>query len=244
MKLNQHTQHPSAFISSTFIDLKKERNAIAEVLERRGVNINALDQRPASNNSAKSAIEKGIETCDFVVLVIGDRFGSVLKNMTGSDTKSITMWEYDLAIHHKKPIIAYFKDCDSDEPISHDDRDAPDYQTNRATFSRFKSIVGTRHNPAYFVTSEELSRKIDKALVNVYRDGVIKLAEEKAHLSNLLSTMTNQIDALRTEVDALKRSTNPFESAKGLSLDFKNEKNPLMDGSFGLMDRLNKPQKG
>jgi hypothetical protein len=36
MKVNLHTSHPSAFISSTFIDLQGERAAVAEQLKENG----------------------------------------------------------------------------------------------------------------------------------------------------------------------------------------------------------------
>jgi len=51
MKVNLHTSHPSAFISSTFIDLQDERASVAERLQENGLNVNALDVKPATNNT-------------------------------------------------------------------------------------------------------------------------------------------------------------------------------------------------
>ena len=73
MKVNQHTSHPSAFISSTFVDLQDERASVAETLKDNGLNVNALDIKPATNNTSKTEILKGIRESDFVILIIGAR---------------------------------------------------------------------------------------------------------------------------------------------------------------------------
>jgi len=121
MKVNKHTSHPSVFISSTFIDLQEERESVADALHSRGLIINALDTKPTSNNTSTREIIDGIKESDFVVLIIGDRYGSVLKTMTGSYSKSITSWEYEIGIACGKPVIAYFKDGESSDPKNHDE---------------------------------------------------------------------------------------------------------------------------
>ena len=76
MKVNMHTSHPSAFISSTFIDLHEERESVANALTDMGLNVNALDIKPASTDSSKNEILSGIRESDFAILLIGDRYGS------------------------------------------------------------------------------------------------------------------------------------------------------------------------
>ena len=141
MKVNMHTSHPSAFISSTFVDLYEDRTAIADVLKARGLNVNALDIRPASSQSSKKEILNGIRESDFVILLIGDRFGSILKSMTGNESQSITWWEYTNALKMGKPVIVYFKNVDGSDPKSHDDKSDPLYTKKRVQFERFKKYV-------------------------------------------------------------------------------------------------------
>lgn len=172
MKINMHTSHPSAFISSTFNDLQEERNSVAEVLKMRGLNVNALDIKPASTQSSKREILSGIRESDFIILIIGDRYGSILKSMTGSETLSITWWEYARALRFGKPVLAYFKNVDANELNSHDDPSEQTYKRKRFQFQRFKKIVSNRHNPGYFSYAYELADKIDESLISVYRDGV------------------------------------------------------------------------
>ena len=84
MRINVHTSHPSAFISSTFLDLEQERNEVARVLREANLNINALDIKPASNDSSKKEIIKGIKESDFIILIVGERYGSIIPQMTKS----------------------------------------------------------------------------------------------------------------------------------------------------------------
>lgn len=67
MKINSNTSHPSAFISSTFLDLADERKAVAKALNEAKINVNALDVKPASNNSSKEEIINGIKESDFAM---------------------------------------------------------------------------------------------------------------------------------------------------------------------------------
>jgi len=78
------TSHPSAFINSTFIDLQDERDFVAKGIQDCGLIVNALEVKPASNNTSRAEILKGIQESDFVILIITDRFGSIVPKITNS----------------------------------------------------------------------------------------------------------------------------------------------------------------
>jgi nucleoside 2-deoxyribosyltransferase len=193
MKINMHTSHPSAFISSTFIDLYEDRNEVANALRERGLNVNALDIRPASTQSSRNEILNGIRESDFVILLIGDRFGSILKSMTASDSQSITWWEYVNAKKMGKPVIAYFKNFDSSDPNSHDDRSDVLYKKKRVLFERFKKIITQRHNPAFYSDPYELAEKLDASLISIYRAGVKTLSSSNSELSSKISQLESEL---------------------------------------------------
>ena len=193
MTINMHTSHPSAFISSTFIDLQEERSEVADALSDRGLNVNALDVRPASTQSSKKEILSGIRESDFVILIIGDRYGSILPEMTGNKTISITWWEYQRALAFGKPVIAYFKNIEYPDESTHDDPYEKQYKLKRNRFDKFKGIVTSKHNPAYFTDSYELSQKIDKSLINIYRSGVKSLTQKNSSLSIRVSELEAQL---------------------------------------------------
>mgnify|MGYP003965539015 CR=1 FL=1 len=206
MKINIQTSHPSAFISSTFADLQAERLAVANMLRENGLNVNALDIKPASTNSSKQEIIAGIKESDFIILIIGDRFGSILKSMTGNLNSSITQWEYKIAKSMKRPVVAFFKQFDEAHPIGHDDINASDYKKKRQIFEPFKKTVADAHNPAYFKDSAELASKVRAALIPTYRNvarAVLgqgesyekRIAELEAEVSLLKSQQVNRRDS-------------------------------------------------
>jgi len=198
LKINIHTSHPSVFISSTFIDLEEERKAVAEVLINSNLNINALDVKPASNDRSAKEILTGIRESDFIILIIGERYGSIIKEMTSSPELSITRWEYIKAVRIlRKDVLVYFKKVNSDHPMYYDDRNASDYQMKRILLKKFKQELSSRHNPKYFSTSEELAREVKNALIPTYRSGIRTLLSRQ---ENLL----RQIDELKQENQRLK----------------------------------------
>ncbi len=242
MKINMHTSHPSAFISSTFIDLYEDRNEVASTLRERGLNVNALDIRPASTQSSRKEILNGIRESDFVILLIGDRFGSILKSMTSSDTQSITGWEYVNARKMGKPVIAYFKNFDASNPNSHDDRSDALYNKKRKLFDRFKTIITQRHNPAFYTEPYELAEKLDNSLISIYRAGVKELNSSKLELNNKITQLENELNQLksRTTIQAAQTTQNPV-GLRGLA-DLMNE-SPQPKPTLGLIDILNKGKR-
>ena len=244
MKINMHTSHPSAFISSTFIDLYKDRSAVADALKGRGLNVNALDISPASNQSSKNEILTGIRESDFVILLIADRFGSILKSMTGSETRSITWWEYSNALKMGKPVIAYFKNFDSIKPNTHDEKSEPTYQKKRRLFDRFKRIVTNRHNPAFYSEPYDLANKIDKSLISIYRAGVKKLTSSKSELNGKISQLESEISILKSQSMSTTSTRNLATTSGQLGLGLlrqdstanKTEEPKLR----GLLDLVNK----
>ncbi|EJO9912871.1 TPA: DUF4062 domain-containing protein [Vibrio parahaemolyticus] len=226
MKINMHTSHPSAFISSTFVDLKSDRAQVARVLADRGLNVNALDIQPASSQTSKKEILTGIRESDFVILIIGDRYGSILPSMTGSSTLSITFWEYNNAIKMGKPVIAYFKSGISSDPIYHDDKSDKEYAKKRKLFERFKSVVSSRHNPAYYSSPEELADKLDKSLISIYRSGVKKLTSEKSELNSKIVELESELTRLKSQTSLGQPAKATESQPSFLSLGLGNLKEP------------------
>lgn len=239
MKINMHTSHPSAFISSTFIDLYEDRNEVANALRERGLNVNALDIRPASTQSSRNEILNGIRESDFVILLIGDRFGSILKSMTASDSQSITWWEYVNAQKMGKPVIAYFKNFDSSDPNSHDDRSDVLYKKKRVLFERFKKIITQRHNPAFYSDPHELAEKLDASLISIYRAGVKELNSSNSELRRKVSQLESELTQQKSTVTIPPNQTaSTTGGLRGLA-DILGE-TPKPQSQMGLADLFKK----
>ena len=91
------------FVSSTYEDLKEERKAIIENISTMGHLPVGMELFVASDDEQFEYIKKVIDNCDYYVLVLGGRYGSVSPR-TG---KSYTEMEYDYAIEKGLPVLAF-----------------------------------------------------------------------------------------------------------------------------------------
>ena len=181
-----------SILSSTFLDLREEREAVASVLEKERLNVNALDVRPASNTTSKDEILNGIQASDFIVLIVGERYGSIIPAMTKSDKLSITEWEYRQARYaFRKDVLVFFKNnINGDSPINFDDVNS-DFGWKKKKLEQFKKLLTHSHNPDFFSKPSELAEKVRKALIFAYRTGVIDLS--------------SKVDLLKKENDELRQ---------------------------------------
>jgi len=211
MKVNLHSSHPSAFISSTFIDLQEERASVAETLREYGLLVNALDVKPATNNSSKSEILRGIKESDFVILLIGDRYGSIVPKITDSSSRSVTWWEYQKAVAFGKPVIPFFQNRDYFDTNNHDNKAEKQYTHKRKLFERFKIIVTDKSTPAYFNDAYDLSDKIKNCIIPTYRSGVEFMNRKNSTLAQTVSRLEAENIELQRKLDAtVKVKENQF----------------------------------
>lgn len=90
------------FVSSTYEDLKDERSAVAQSLLDIGCIPVSMEQFPASNMSQMEYIKKMLDDCDYYILILAGRYGSV-----DSDGIGFTEKEYDYAISKGIPVMSF-----------------------------------------------------------------------------------------------------------------------------------------
>ncbi len=90
------------FVSSTYDDLQKERQEVMHALLELDCIPSGMELFPAANESQWSLIKRVIDDCDYYILIIGGRYGSV-----GPEGVSYTEMEYRYAISIGKPTIAF-----------------------------------------------------------------------------------------------------------------------------------------
>jgi Domain of unknown function (DUF4062) len=89
------------FVSSTYADLREERRAVIETLMQMPCIPVGMEIFPASDQSQLDYIKRIIDNCDYYLLVIGGRYGSVT-----ADGISFTESEYHYAMEKKKTVVA------------------------------------------------------------------------------------------------------------------------------------------
>lgn len=149
------------FISSTYDDLKdareKVRNAILSMLHFPV----GMEMFSAGDEEQWEIIQETIDSSDYYVLIVGQRYGSVIE--TGNDAGiSYTEKEFRYAKTQKVPILAFILSDDADIKISAIESDPKKMEKLNA----FKEEVKTGRVVEWWDTTEGLARQVTAALHN------------------------------------------------------------------------------
>src|SRR5215218_7248325 len=90
------------FVSSTFQDLEEERQEVMQALLELDCIPAGMELFPAANDDQWTLIKKVIDDCDYYLVIVAGRYGSV-----GKAGISYTEMEYRYALDQGKPIIAF-----------------------------------------------------------------------------------------------------------------------------------------
>lgn len=98
------------FVSSTYEDLQVERKAVMEALLQMNCFPVGMEYFNASDESQWEVIKQLIDECDYYVLILAGRYGSIEE----SSGKSYTQKEYEYAVSKSVPVITFlYKEPDS-----------------------------------------------------------------------------------------------------------------------------------
>lgn len=106
------------FVSSTYLDLVEERQAIIQTLMQADCLPAGMELFPASDDEKWALITRVIDDSDYYVLVLGGRYGSV-----GDDGLSFTEKEFDYAVKTGKPVMAFLHGEPGNIPTKKTDMD-------------------------------------------------------------------------------------------------------------------------
>lgn len=151
------------FISSTYEDLKTERQAaISCLLDMNCIPV-GMEQFPASSLSQWEYIKKMIDMSDYYLLIVAGKYGSI----DPEENISYTEKEYRYAIHKKMPILAFlYKNIDSLPAIK---AGATDEERERV--KNFHNTVKEAGRLVDFYSNEdELKYKIAMAMPKIIND--------------------------------------------------------------------------
>lgn len=139
------------FISSTFTDLKDERQGVLRAVLELDHMPAGMELFPAADDSAWQLIKDVIDSSDYYVLIIGGRYGSLDETGLGYTEK-----EYDHAIGAKKPVI----------PLLHENPDnlpRDKTETDEAVWAKLKAFrtkVEKKHTCVYWKGADDLKAKV------------------------------------------------------------------------------------
>jgi hypothetical protein len=139
------------FISSTFSDLKEERQSVLRAVLELDHMPAGMELFPAADDSAWQLIKDVIDASDYYVLIIGGRYGSIDEAGVGYTEK-----EYEYAISTKKPVVSLLHENPESLPRDKTEID----ETAWKKLQSFRKKVEKRHTCVYWKSAEELKAKV------------------------------------------------------------------------------------
>lgn len=161
-----HMSHPryQVFVSSTFEDLQPERQSITEQLLKLRAIPAGMELFSASGRPPWSVIENALQDTDYMVLVLGGRYGSLMKG----ESRSYTEREYDYAVAHDIPVLAFVHRDIGALPARFVDADPELVARREAFWSKVKD--SERHTVDFWSRADDLAQKVMAAVTAAFRD--------------------------------------------------------------------------
>ena len=153
------------FVSSTYVDLRDERQAIIQALLELDCIPAGMEMFVATDEDQWNLIREVIDLSDYYLVVVGARYGHVTE-----EEISYTEKEYNYAVETGKPIIAYVHA--NPGSVAHDMTDKD--PGKEAQLEAFRKRIrdgsdGKRRNVGEFLTPDELGAKVSRSMSRAIR---------------------------------------------------------------------------
>lgn len=212
------------FVSSTYADLKEERLAATQCLLDNDCIPVGMEQFPASGMKQMDYIKKLLDNCDYYILILAGRYGSL-----DSDGKGFTEKEFDYALDKKIPVMCFVFELIEQLPCSKIERT----DAGRDRFSKFREKVCNGRIVSFYNNVDELKSRIATSINKCIKDfpavGWVrgdKLTKDDStekKFNDYLKKQEMSIDAINTLFDTTedaKSSRNIY--TKATSEQYKN----------------------
>lgn len=135
------------FVSSTYADLKQERQRVIQALMEMDCIPAGMELFPAADDEQWAFIKRIIDDCDYYLIIIGGRYGSLTP-----EGISYTEKEFNYALERGLKIIALLHEEPDSIPVNKSDIDPVLRQKLRA----FRDKVATNRLVKFWKTADEL----------------------------------------------------------------------------------------
>lgn len=155
----ERTPRYQVFISSTFRDLRAERQAVLDAVLELNHFPAGMEVFPAADATPWGVIEAIISESDYYVLIIGGTYGS-----TDEEGISYTEREYDLAVSLNIPVLAFLHKNPAAIPVGMSEIDP----LARKRLAEFRKKVEA-HHCKFWESAAELKAQVVVGIVHAIR---------------------------------------------------------------------------
>lgn len=188
------------FVSSTYSDLKDERKRVSESIAKAGYVPEGMELFPASSQKQFEFIKRVIDRCDYYVLIIGGRYGSLADNNI-----SYTEMEYEYALGKSISILSFLHANPDKIEFGKTEKTAEYAERLR----QFRARVSNGTLVDFWENPDELSAKVVVALSQeaTLNPGTGWVRGDQS----IDPTIINELESLRKENSSL-RSPQPLST--------------------------------
>jgi len=209
------------FLSSTYEDLQQERQRVIQALLELDCIPSGMELFPAADDEQWELIKKVINDCDYYIVIVGGRYGSL-----GKDGRSFTQMEYEYAVSIGKPVMAFLHKTPGQIAAAKTES-SPEGRESLANFRK----VAERKMCKYWTSAEELGSAVTVSMVKLINSkpavGWVRgdlVADESA--SQEILRLRKKIDELQGAIKITQAASPPEaeDLAKGkepVDLSFK-----------------------
>lgn len=181
------------FVSSTYEDLQEERKKVMEALLQMNCFPVGMEYFNASDDSQWEVIKSLIRECDYYVLIVAGRYGSIEEE----SGKSYTQKEFEYAVEQGVPVISFVHQCPESLPGTKIEQDP----IKREKLEIFKDSI-KKKLCKFWNNADGLSSQVVLSLTSLIKShpriGWVKADEVSSAEAN------KEILSLRKENDELK----------------------------------------
>jgi hypothetical protein len=200
------------FVSSTYADLKDERQRVIQTVIQMDCIPAGMELFPAADEEQFAFIKRVIDDCDYYLLIIGGRYGSI-----GAEGISYTEKEYNYAVSIGLKVIALIHGNPGEIAFEKSEQDP----TLRERLRQFRNEAATNRLVKYWTSAQELPGLVALSLANTIKmfPAIGWVRANKAASEDLLAEI-NELrkdnNNSRKQNDELQMELNRFSSLPAL----------------------------
>ena len=240
------------FVSSTYIDLKEERQAAVQAILTAGHIPAGMELFSAGDQSQMDVIKRWIDESDVFLLILGGRYGSI----ESESQKSYTHLEYEYALEKSKALFAVVITKEHlNEKITQFGMDVIETR-NTDKLEEFRSSVSSRMvkfwsdskdiKLAILETLSEFSRREEligwipgNQAVNTgeLAEELARLAKENSELREKVSNLSSQLSNNQAIFNGLTYE-EMYQSLNQVKLDFDSYHPPIEENTREILRQI------
>lgn len=196
------------FVSSTFIDLQEERRQVIQTVMELDCFPAGMELFPAADEEQWDFIRKVIDDCDYYILILGGRYGSLT-----DEGISYTEKEYDYAVEQGLPVLGFLHENPSEIPVSRSEINPE----TREKLAQFRSKVARGRLVRFWRSADSLpglvALSLNKTIKTYPRNGWLKAtASPSAETLAELNDLRKRLADAQSEVAEARKAVSQTSS--------------------------------